>query len=53
VYSPWKIDSAVYMTPTPYTQWTMTFPANGGNPSTAARLRMLLNVAYSTPLAQA
>jgi hypothetical protein len=49
VYSPWKIDSAVYMTPTPYTQWTMTFPANGGNPSTAARLRMQLTVAYSTP----
>lgn len=49
VYSPWKINTAVYMTPTPYTQWTMTLPSDGGDPSTATKLRMALKVAYSTP----
>lgn len=49
VYSPWVIDTAVYMTPTPYTQWTMSLPPNGGDPSTATQLRMELTVAYLTP----
>ena len=48
VYSPWRIDSAIYMTPTPYTQWTMTIPPDGGDASTAQKLRMELTVAYST-----
>jgi hypothetical protein len=34
------------MTPTPYTQWTITLPADGGNASTATRLRVLLTVSY-------
>jgi hypothetical protein len=46
VYSPWSIDSAVYMTPTPYTQWTMRLPPNSANPSTAKRLIVKLNIAY-------
>ena len=49
VYSPWAINMAVYMTPTPYTQWTMTLPPGGGDPTTATRLRVLLTVAYLTP----
>jgi len=49
VFSPWQIDTAVYMTPTPYTQWTMTLPSDGGDPSTATKLRMSLTVAFLTP----
>lgn len=49
VFSPWVVNTAVYMTPTPYTQWTMTLPANGGDPSSATRLRMMLTVAFLTP----
>ncbi|UCD51624.1 MAG: hypothetical protein JSW27_03140 [Phycisphaerales bacterium] len=49
VYSPWQIDTAVYMTPTPYTQWTMTLPPDGGDPSTASKLRVKLKIAYMTP----
>jgi hypothetical protein len=50
VFSPWTINTAVYMTPTPYTQWTMTLPPNGGDPRTASRLRVKLTVAYLTPV---
>jgi hypothetical protein len=49
VFGPWQIDTAVYMTPTPYTQWTMTLPSDGGDPSTATQLRMSLTVAFLTP----
>jgi hypothetical protein len=47
VYSAWVIDTQVYMTPTPYTQWTMTLPPNSGDPSTATRLRVQLTIAYA------
>jgi hypothetical protein len=47
VYSPWAIDTQVYMTPTPYTQWTMTLPPNSGDPRTATRLRVQLTIAYA------
>lgn len=46
VYDPWNIDVGVYMTPTPFTQWTMTFDPDGGDPAGATRLRMDLVVAY-------
>ena len=46
VYSPWVIDTQVYMTPTPYTQWTIVLPPNSGDPSTATRLRVQLTIAY-------
>ena len=46
VYSPWLIDTAVYMTPTPYTQWNITMPPGSGDPSTATRLRVQLVIAY-------
>lgn len=49
VFGPWQINTAVYMTPTPYTQWTMTLPSDGGDPSTATKLRMSLTVAFLTP----
>lgn len=48
VYSSWLINSAVYMTPTPYSQWNISLAANGGDPSTATRLRVALKVAYAT-----
>jgi hypothetical protein len=47
VYNRWKIDTEVYSTPTPFTQWTMTFDPDGGDPATASELRMDLVVAYS------
>jgi hypothetical protein len=46
VYSPWKIDAAVYMTPTPYTQWTMKMDDGNGDPSTATQLKVSLTVSY-------
>jgi hypothetical protein len=46
VYSPWAIDTQVYMTPTPYTQWSIALAAGDGDPSTATRLRVALTVAY-------
>ena len=46
-YIRWKIDPAVYTTPTPFTQWTMVFDADGGDPSAAQALEMQLTVAYS------
>ena len=46
VYNRWAIDTGVYATPTPFTQWTMTFEPDGGDPSAATRLRMNLVVAY-------
>jgi hypothetical protein len=46
VYDPWEINTEVYATPTPYTQWTITFDPDGGDPSLATRLRMVLKVAY-------
>ena len=49
VYVPWQIPTAVYMTPTPYTQWTLLFDPQGGDPSTATTLRMTMQVAYLAP----
>lgn len=49
VYSPWQINTAVYMTPTPYTQWSMTVPAHDANLQTATRLKMELTISYATP----
>lgn len=49
VYDPWTIDTAVYMTPTPFTQWTMEFDADGGDPSTARTLRVDMTVSYLNP----
>jgi hypothetical protein len=46
-YIRWTIDPAVYTTPTPFTQWTMVFDADGGDPSAAQALEMQLTVAYS------
>lgn len=49
VYNPWVIDSQVYQMPAPFTQWTAEFSAaNGGDISTATRLRMDLVVSYRT-----
>ncbi len=48
-YIPWQIPTAVYMTPTPYTQWTLVFDKEGGNPTTATRLSMALTAAYVAP----
>ncbi|HEX8193938.1 MAG TPA: hypothetical protein VF552_13660 [Allosphingosinicella sp.] len=49
VFSPWSVDSAVYMTPTLYTQWTMNLDGDAGDPSTATTLRMNLTIAFLTP----
>ena len=46
VYNPWSINTEVYATPTPFTQWTLAFDPDGGDPSSATRLRMDLRVAY-------
>lgn len=46
VYNPWRIDTEVYSTPTPFTQWRMAFDADGGDPAAAGWLRMELRVAY-------
>jgi hypothetical protein len=46
VYSPWSIDTVVYMTPTPYTQWNISLAPGSGDPSTATRLRVQLVIAY-------
>ncbi|MES2317589.1 MAG: hypothetical protein V4631_08855 [Pseudomonadota bacterium] len=46
VYSPWAINTAVYMTPTPYTQWNLRIAAGNGDLSTATRLRVNLTIAY-------
>ena len=34
-YIPWEIPTAVYMKPTPYTQWNLSFYPDGGDPSQA------------------
>jgi len=48
VYSHWAINTAVYMTPTPYTQWNITLAPNSGDPSTATLLRVKLNIAFKS-----
>jgi hypothetical protein len=45
-YIPWQIPTAVYMTPTPYTQWTLTFYPEGGDPTSATALNLTMQVAY-------
>jgi hypothetical protein len=47
VYNRWRIDTEVYSTPTPFTQWTMAFDPDGGDPASATDLRMDLTIAYS------
>jgi hypothetical protein len=44
--SPWTIPTDLTMTPTPFTQWTMTFDPDGGDPSAATELHMHLRVNY-------
>jgi len=46
VYVPWTVDAAVYMTPTPYSQWSMVFDPDGGDASKATKLRVNLTVVY-------
>ncbi|MGC2400413.1 MAG: hypothetical protein WA510_11540 [Acidobacteriaceae bacterium] len=46
VYNAWNVNSAVYMTPTPFTQWQMTFDSDGGDPSMANSLKMSLTISY-------
>ena len=46
VYIGWQIPPAVYMTPTPFTQWSLLFDPDGGDPSHASTLRVDLTVAY-------
>jgi len=46
IYDRWRIDSEVYATPTPFTQWTFTFDPDGGDPKDATEVRMELVVAY-------
>lgn len=48
-YIKWRINTDVYMTPTPYTQWTMTFDPDGGDAGTATKLRMDVTVSFRTP----
>lgn len=45
-YIQWQIPQAVYMTPTPFTQWSLLFDPDGGDPSHATTLRVDLTVAY-------
>lgn len=57
VFNPWSIDAGVYMTPTPFTQWSLTFDPTGGDAGSVTRLQMELVVAYRrgtpAPLRQA
>jgi len=45
-YIKWQVNTAVYMTPSPFTQWTLTFDPLGGDPSDAKTLQMDLVVAF-------
>jgi hypothetical protein len=45
-YIPWQIPTAVYMTPTPYTQWTLNFYPDGGDPTNATNLNLTMQIAY-------
>jgi len=47
-YIPWRIDPQVYTTPTPFTQWTMVFDPDGGDPSDAQVLELRLKIAYAS-----
>ena len=44
------VDPDVYMTPTPFTQWSLVF--EGGDPSPATELRVKLGVAFRAPAEQ-
>lgn len=48
-YIPWSVKTDVYMTPTPYTQWTMVFDRDGGDAADASKLRMDLIVSFKEP----
>lgn len=43
-HMPWKIDACTYMTPTPFTMWSMTFEPNSIDPSSATQLNMNLKI---------
>jgi hypothetical protein len=45
-YNPWTVPSEVTMIPTPFTQWTMTFDADGGDAKAATTLHMECTVTY-------
>jgi hypothetical protein len=49
IYDPWKINTLVFMTPTPYTQWTMSVLNGDGDLSTATQLTVNLKISYETP----
>lgn len=49
VYNSWKINTQVYATPTPFTQWQILFDPKGGDVSGLKRLRMNMTVAYRRP----
>jgi hypothetical protein len=46
VYDPWTIQTEVYATPTPFTQWQITFDSEGGDVSKIRKLRVKLILAY-------
>ena len=45
-YINWNINPAVYMTPSPFTQWTLTFDEEGGDPSDAKVLKIDFTVSF-------
>jgi len=45
-YVNWDINPEVYMTPSPFTLWTITFDEDGGDPSQAVELEMVFNIAF-------
>ena len=46
VYTNWTIDTEVYATPTPFTQWQIRFATNGGDPSQVTKLRVKMSLRY-------
>ncbi|MFF4740633.1 hypothetical protein ACFY2W_32800 [Streptomyces sp. NPDC001262] len=46
VYTPWKIEGHVYMTPNLCTQWSMTFEPDGGDPSQATQVKANLLIDF-------
>jgi hypothetical protein len=45
-YIQWDINPAVYMTPSPFTLWTITFDKDGGDPSEATELEITFTVSF-------
>lgn len=46
VYISWDINPEVYMTPSPFTQWTLDFDKDGGSAENATSLRVEFNVTF-------